>query len=287
MIKSSRKASSLVYVLVTIAAVSAVILAGSATLISSARQRNAIDSGLIAEQMARSAAQEGLLRLSLASKDGNLTKGDYGTLVNTPYSLTAATHGFATGTSCGTLASDTGTVDTDCARYKIAVRQNIGITNGSFTYSTREFPTGTARVLNIASNASQITFQPTVGTSMSYILCNPNCTGSPITAPQVSVPAGAATAIQITLTYTNPASHGTIMTVTSVGQAVIDKGFTSIEATGIAPDGTQRTFLATVRTNDSLKPGDPLIPTNRFFGPTSSSFSSLGICQPDPTGCKQ
>lgn len=283
-----RPASSLVYVLLTLAAISIVILTGVSALIASSRQRSALASADVATSMAESAVHDGLLRVNSAVLNAN---GEYGTYVASPYALTSVARGFAPNTNCATWAAEGASIDADCPSYTLAVRQFVSAS--TYTYSSREFPNGVEVSLPILNNSGTmfltlLTPAPVV-TGMTYRLCNAGGCAAPVATTAGFAITPGTTQLYLTITYDpTVTAHVNILRLDSnSGNFTISRGFTSIEATGIAPDGAIQRILATVRLNDTVSPMPPTTPATTYYRfRTANLFTAQGVCTPDANACR-
>ena len=284
----SRSASSLVYVLLTLAAISIVILTGVSALIASSRQRSALASADVATSMAESAVHDGLLRVNSAVLS---VYGEYGTYVAQPYSLASKVRGFAPNTNCATLAAEGAAIDSDCPSYSLAIRKFVSAS--TYTYSSREFPNDVQVSLPILNNSGTMFMTllapPSVVTGMTYQLCNVGGCAAPVATTAGFAVVPGTTQLNLTVNYDPSAiTHSNILRLDSnSGNFTISRGFTAIEATGIAPDGTVQRLLATVRLNDTVSPSSVLPPTTTYYRfRTANLFTAQGVCFPDANACR-
>jgi len=282
----SRSGSSLVFVLLMMAVISVILLAGSSALLNAARQRSALESSHIAVEMQQSAMQEGLLRLQ-----GGTT--EYG--VGTSASLTARIRGFQTGTTpaCSQWVQDgTGsqyaqltTPDSNCPYYELTIRRFV-IAN-SYTYQNQDInPNGAGTVTLTIKGTAEITFtaNPAALATFSAVFCDTNNVCQPAQNGVNSFPtlsAGTVTFSNYVYTAgTTPTNTTDVMTAAAqagTGPFILDKGYTTMETTGVAADGTQSSSLTIIR------------PSGTVTTPTTETFNALGLCSPDttpPTACR-
>lgn len=292
-----KPASSLVIVLLTIAAASVVILSGAGALINTARQRGSAESRTNATLMADSALQDGYYRFANAA--GSLsTLGQYGSLNGVQ--LSPVTHGYTKGSSCSTLASDAQSVDTGCSTYQLAVRTVLTPQNPQtvgYTYTSRDLPLNQAVKVLLPSFNLSVTFTVTSCVGCTFSFEELNAAGAVIHAGTgvstfYTVTDGATKALNITATNYNTAlngsSHHNVLKATSPSNSnffTIGTGFTTIEATGIAADGTKERKLAIIRLFDTPSIGaTPAV--SKSLKTISQQFTPDGYCTPLADLCR-
>ncbi len=293
-----KPASSLVIVLLTVAAASVVILSGAGALINTARQRGSAESRTTASLMADSALQDGYYRFANAA--GSLTTlGQYGT-VGVGQQLTAKTHGYTAGSSCSTLASDAQSVDTGCPTYELAVRTVLTPQNPQtvgYTYTSRDLPLNQTIKIQLPYFSMSITFTVTSCAGCTFTFEELNSGGGVIhsgtgVSTFYTVTDFSTKALNITATNYNTGVNGTthhnVLTATSPSNSnffTIGTGFTAIEATGVAADGTKERKLAIIRLFDT-----PSIGATPAIGKTlktiSQQFTPDGYCSPLADLCR-
>ncbi|CAN5176472.1 hypothetical protein BH11PAT4_BH11PAT4_3130 [soil metagenome] len=293
---TSKQASSLVIVLLTIAASSVVILSGAGALINTARQRGSNESRNVANQMADSALQDGYYRFANATAGtGSLTSiGQYGTPAG--QNLAPTTHGPKTGTNCVGFASDAETVDTNCATYQLAVRAVVTPETPStgYTYTSQDFPVNQAIKIWLPSFTGSVTFTVTSCSGCSFTMQELNAAGTVIGGPYTvtnfqTVVNNQVRAVNITATNYNTAVNGTVhhnvMKVSSSTAFTVGVGFTTIEATGVAADGTTVRKLAIFRVFDTTSIGaTPAV--NKTLKTITQQFTPEGYCKPVADACR-
>jgi hypothetical protein len=273
-----RKGSSLVYVLLTMAVVSVVLLAGSGALLSAARQRGAVESSKAAELMRQTAYQEGEWLVQKGTTQYGVTGG---TTILQPilrgFSDTACTQWIVTG-GTAPLASQLAAPQQNCPRYQLAIRDRLTLsgTNGdTYTYQAKDFAT---LPVDIAVGGTLITFTAQLPfSSVTYQLCNASkVCGSSSTANAFSVDPASSFYVRIIATtpaISTPDTTG-VLKASSIGTFTVGKTFTTVEATGIAPDSSESRSLTIVRSSGTVTI------------PTTERFTDLGVCKPDPTACR-
>jgi|GEM_PF-4427038 len=272
-----RKGSSLVFVLLTMAVVSVILLAGSSALLSAARQRSALESSHIADEMQQSAVQEGFSRIQSGTTE-------YG--VGDSTNLTPRIRGFQTGTTptCSQLVQDgvlsqyvqLPTPDSNCPHYELTIRRFVN--TASYTYQNQDINPGGAGTITLAvKNTATITFAAITSALSSFTFVSCDATNT-CTAPQTGAQFSTSNAAKVILsnyTYfggTAPANTVNVLTATAQsGTFTLDKGFTTMEATGVAADGTQTRTLTIIR------------PSGTLTSPTTETFTQYGLCVPDTT----
>jgi hypothetical protein len=220
--------------------------------------------------MRQSALQEGLARYT---KQG-IT--EYG--VGSGASLAPRIRGFQAGTACQQFVVDSGLItnqlpagDSDCGQYELAIRKNVTTTR--YTYKVQDIYDGL--VLPVTGNASLVFTGLTSVLTSATLACQPTaCSG---TYPVVI------TTNATTITITGPVFAAGVkptddaLVVTSVisdQTFTIGKGFTTIEATGFAPDGSESRSLTIIR------------PSGTVTALTTQRFNVQGICQPSADSCR-
>jgi hypothetical protein len=293
---TSKPASSLVIVLLTIAASSVVILSGASALINTARQRGSGESRNVANQLADSALQDGYYRFANASGGSLNSIGQY-PLSGLGNSLTAATHGFTVGSSCATLASDAEPVDPDCPTYQVAVRSVVtpAVPATGYTYTSRDLPTSEPIKLWLPSFSGIITFNSSACVGCAFTLEGLDQNGNLILGQTYtlngtqSLVNTSIKSVRVTATNYNTAVNGTAhraaFTVSSPNAFTIGTGFTSIEATGIATDGTTVRKLAIFRLSDTTSIGNPKA-INKSLKTITQQFAPEGYCKPVADACR-
>ena len=265
--KQRQSGSSLVFVLLTLAVISVVLLAGSAALLSAARQRSALENGKVADQMRQSALQEAFARI----KQSVTVYGVAGSGTN----LTPRIRGYSDA-NCQTLIPD-GVIaitaqlpsgNSDCPHYELAMRNTV--TTSKYVFEVQDLQS--SAVLTITGNATLNFTAISTGLTSATITCLPvACSGSSL-PPFVT----ATNPTQVTLSNmvfaatakpSDPALQ--VNNVLSGVPFTITKGFTTIEATGAAADGTESRSLTIVR------------PSGTVTSLTTERFNAAGLCFPD------
>jgi Tfp pilus assembly protein PilX len=281
-----KSGASLLTILLLVAVVGVMVLAGSKALQESTRTSAVLSTREEAKHMAQTGFEEALLYLNSGSS--LLVEGEYGTITDrtagTSYSLTPMRRGFSDVDTCATqtaaeaVNASSSTIVKTCPYYEVAIRNRAAYlasqTNISkFVLSSLDFPTGTAVTIPLRTAAVwfNVAANPSI-TNVSFALCttSSSCGGSTPVSPggvyQVNDPSLTNRFIKITATHSIPVgSPATIVTASnSAQQTVIGKGYTTIDVTGYSGD-TQVRQIYTVRN------GKP------FLSETTGVFDQYGI----------
>ncbi len=254
----TRRASSLVLVTLTMAAVAVVILAGSRALVQSLRTRSNLDSISNARALAEAAIQEGMQRARKGDPDGGLANyNQYGSWNVDLATLEPVTRGFST-TDCTTVA-EVNYVES-CGTYQLAVRTVVKAT--SYSFQAQDLPDGFKVLLDVP-RAGSMGFRIRTNTSFSGLQFdieqyNGSTWGAALTNQRDLSVSNTVQAIALTVRYgvsaTPPTATDAVIIVESTGGGdgaafAIQKGFTTVEGTGLAADGTQYRSVAILRPN--------------------------------------
>ncbi len=261
----NRPASSLVLVTLSMAAVAVVILAGSRALIQSLRTRSSLDSASNARVLSEAAIQEGMQRVRKGAAGGLDGYGQYGTWNLEQATLEPLTRGFSDA-NCSQVVEKNYT--TDCGTYKVAVRTIVK--GDTYDYQVQDLPGGSELDLVIAK-PGRLGF--TLRTSVDGVLAQARFDIQVYIAGRwsqkqrgvtnYSVPT-TATAFRITMNYGGATPSATDVALTaeqngtltvSGDQFAIQKGYTTIEGTGLAADGSQYRTVVVFRPDFTKRPG--------------------------------
>jgi hypothetical protein len=305
--KVRRRGSSLVIVLLSIAASSVVILAGAGALINTVRQRGSTESRFVAEQMADSALQLAYFLYENRSRGGLPQNHEqYGTPAGTGQDLFAKKHGFTPGTECKEFNTSTTvtTIDAACPSFDLAVRTVVTPQDPTvgYAFSSREIPilpgntyvrmrlpaftsTVTLRVNTLACNGCTFEVQPLNAAAAAVggpLILGPNPvflnTGQGIAFFNIR-----ATNYN---TGTNGTNHRQVVTITSPDPFTVSTGFISIDATGLAADGTRVGKLAIIRRYDTTDMADTTPSISKRLKTITQQFTPAGYCSPTPDVCR-
>lgn len=280
--------ASLLTILLLLAVVGTLVLAGSRAIQETSRNSAVLSARDEARQMALSGIMEGLYDLN--KNPGALTEGQYGQLtdltVGTQYSLLPMRRGFAVNTSCltqsaaETINAQDSTIDGRCPYYDLAIRDRAAYASGQtditkFSLSSRDFPQGTAVTIPLRTTGVWLVVgNDSSINNASISLCTAR--GACGINSQIVTHGGAYVVndptltyrfVMITMNYLIPSQTPvTIMTAsTSPAQTVIGYGYPAvIEATGYSGDA-QVHLVYTVRAGQS------------FFSELTSTFDKYGI----------
>lgn len=292
-----QKAAALLLTTITLAAVTLVIVSGSAVFIASSRQHLAKSSANEAESYALSALREGMYRLS---KNVGLTSNrEYGLTNNEAAQVTSTiVRGMKAGTNCSQILPEQvgGTFaepDADCPSQELAIRNLVTVRpdqNGSADYTVWYSDIGGSKVLEIPlvpqSNISTIpeitfTLSP-FAQGVQYQLCtsvsgSADCTAKKDRNPNEQIKTGFYTkrVIFYVTNYVEGQLSADSALITAHSNSIFTMGklYTTIDATGILPDGTEKRLLAIMRNNGTV------------VRVRTDAFNEDGFCEPNPDAC--
>lgn len=283
-----QRGASLLTMLLLVAMVSIMVLAGIQALTEGSRSSAVGAAQAEAEDIAHTGIQEGM---GYFSNPGTaLVEGQYGTLTDrtfsSQYSLYPMRRGFVKNTDCQTLSfaeslgNNASFIDKNCPYYDLVIRNRTAYNNSgelaTYELSSRDVPNGVEVSIPVRGLAVLLTLQADQNiAAAAYKLCESasSCTlGSGIVSPGGAFLVGnfSARYFRLNVTYnTYPATPITVLKASGgLGQVVLGKGYITVEATGYSGEVVRRFFL-TIR-------GDG----KRYLSETPFTTNQYGALQP-------
>lgn len=296
--------ASLLIILLIMAGVGSVVLAGSKAIIDSSRQASTTSFSTSALQIAQTGIQDGLLLY----KKGFLTaSGEYGDpagSTGTNYSLQNVRRGFQLNdATCSSFTVDqvqSATYNQDCPYYELSIRNveafSSAASAASYQLTSRELPKGVGTIIPLPVNPGiTLTFNTNggIGLTYDYSTCTTlNCQAGSESATTLGVSnsllainAGVL-AVRITPHFT-PSAGPHVQIVQAVAptgswgtsQIAVGKGFTTIDVTGYA-GGVQKKLILTVRPHDRLTLNSTEVNPSYNQLDFAQSFDQYGVLIP-------
>lgn len=278
--------ASLLTILLLIAVVGVIVLAGSRALQESSRSSAVLATETEARHAAMTGIWEGILLWN--TQGAGIFDREYGTITDrtlaTSYSLTPMRRGFLANTSCTSQSGaeqqnqNGSTIDKSCPYYDLAIRDRGAYSSAQtdiskFALSSRDFPNGVAEKVALRSTSVwlNVPADPNIQrVNIALCVLYTSCGGASPVAPGGSLPISDPSLtyhyMQITVIYNSvPANPITVLTASqSPSQTVLGKGYITIDATGYSGE-TQVRMVYTLRAGQI------------FLSPFTGVFDQYGI----------
>jgi hypothetical protein len=302
-----RPASSLLLVMAITAAAIIVLLTGSKLVLEVLRSRSSLSSAQVADQMVQAGLDEGIVRIKQNLLN---TNSEYGTTpVTTWPQQSARIRGFqeqtVPGTSCQTIRADGSSFtpnnpdilpfDSACPRYGLLIQTAIKTTaqKPQYEFPAIDLPNGVGVIVPVQTGVLLSFAHVAPATSVIVSRCTTrqvnSCVGSQDSSVVGSVTLDFSGAYGFALVQANYAAAALSQAVVRVSRQgnpsdptfTIGINYYRLTATGIAPDGAQRTRIYQIRHNRTT--GETVVWTgfSALGGSNGSGGGSTATGTPD------